>query len=227
MATHAQQRRTCIHSFVQARNPPAPPLRLPLPPGNVRLHALRLQGRHPRHRPAPGGEAPATRADDVATSLRREAGALLPPPLHLWHGLHVTGGVHARCMPPGGAAACRRRCCCRHAAARLLCCPCCRNPLLCRRRRSHASPPRSGKYGEWRFDKRSYSGNPPPRNLGEPPPGMKNELVRHLIHAINEASNAIPGGCHGRCILSSTCAAGGGWGRQDTTPARLCWLDAG
>lgn len=35
-----------------------------------------------------------------------------------------------------------------------------------------------GKYGEWRFDKRSYSGRPPPRNLGEPPTGMKNDLVR-------------------------------------------------
>ncbi|KDD75345.1 hypothetical protein H632_c731p1 [Helicosporidium sp. ATCC 50920] len=50
-----------------------------------------------------------------------------------------------------------------------------------------------GKYGAWRFDKRSYAALPPPRNLGEPPAGMKNELVRHLIHAINEASAAIPG----------------------------------
>lgn len=50
-----------------------------------------------------------------------------------------------------------------------------------------------GKYGEWRFDKRTYSVKPPPRGLGEPPEGMPNELVRHLIHAINEASEAIPG----------------------------------
>lgn len=50
-----------------------------------------------------------------------------------------------------------------------------------------------GKYGEWRFDKRSYSGRPPPRHLGEPPKGMQNQLVRHLIHAINEATDAIPG----------------------------------
>ena len=50
-----------------------------------------------------------------------------------------------------------------------------------------------GKYGEWRFDKRTYSANPPPRKLGEPPAGMTNELVRHLIHAINEATEAIPG----------------------------------
>ena len=35
----------------------------------------------------------------------------------------------------------------------------------------------AGKYGEWRFDKRSYASKPPPRNLGEPPAGMKNELV--------------------------------------------------
>eukprot|EP00884_Botryococcus_braunii_P021975 jgi/Botrbrau1/8461/Bobra.0237s0078.1 len=50
-----------------------------------------------------------------------------------------------------------------------------------------------GQYGEWRFDKRTYARLPPPRNLGQPPPGMKNELVRYLINAINEASNAIPG----------------------------------
>ncbi|KAL6775906.1 HPAT1 [Auxenochlorella protothecoides x Auxenochlorella symbiontica] len=49
-----------------------------------------------------------------------------------------------------------------------------------------------GKIGEWRFDKRAYSLRPPPRNLGEPPEGMKNDLVRHLIHAINEASSIIP-----------------------------------
>lgn len=34
-----------------------------------------------------------------------------------------------------------------------------------------------GKIGAWRFDKRSYSGLPPPRNLDQPPSGMKNELV--------------------------------------------------
>ncbi|KAL4418900.1 hypothetical protein ABPG77_004053, partial [Micractinium sp. CCAP 211/92] len=70
------------------------------------------------------------------------------------------------------------------------------------------------KYGEWRFDKRSYGTRPPPRNLesskagsmlvagvvflAEAAPnhasdGMKNELVRHLIHAINEATSVIPG----------------------------------
>ena len=37
-----------------------------------------------------------------------------------------------------------------------------------------------GKYGEWRFDKRSYAQLPPPRHLGDPPPGMDNELVRIL-----------------------------------------------
>lgn len=49
-----------------------------------------------------------------------------------------------------------------------------------------------GKFGEWRFDKRSYIGTPPPRNLEQPPQGMKNDLVRFLINAINEASAAIP-----------------------------------
>lgn len=67
------------------------------------------------------------------------------------------------------------------------------HPLLC-----PSLPRRSaGKYGEWRFDKRSYAAKPPPRNLGEPPEGMKNELVRQLIHAINEATSKIPGECSG------------------------------
>lgn len=51
----------------------------------------------------------------------------------------------------------------------------------------------TGKYGEWRFDKRNYSMKPPPRNLGLPPEKMDNQMVRHLINALNEATNAIPG----------------------------------
>jgi hydroxyproline O-arabinosyltransferase len=50
-----------------------------------------------------------------------------------------------------------------------------------------------GKIGAWRFDKRSYVYKPPPRNLPAPPLGMKNDLVRFLIKAINEASEKIPG----------------------------------
>jgi len=34
-----------------------------------------------------------------------------------------------------------------------------------------------GKYGEWRFDKRSYAQFPPPRNLDLPPDVVSNELV--------------------------------------------------
>jgi len=34
---------------------------------------------------------------------------------------------------------------------------------------------------------------PPPRNLGSPPEKMDNQMVRHLIDALNEATNAIPG----------------------------------
>lgn len=49
-----------------------------------------------------------------------------------------------------------------------------------------------GKYGEWRFDKRSYLEKPLPRKLGPPPKGMQNDLVRHLIKAFNEATDAIP-----------------------------------
>ncbi len=50
-----------------------------------------------------------------------------------------------------------------------------------------------GKYGDWRFDKRTYAQLPPPRGLSSPPHGMSNELVRHLVGAINEATDAIPG----------------------------------
>ena len=50
-----------------------------------------------------------------------------------------------------------------------------------------------GIMGEWRFDKRSYSQSPPPRNLSQPPSGMKNDLVRLLVDIINEATAEIPG----------------------------------
>ena len=49
-----------------------------------------------------------------------------------------------------------------------------------------------GKYGEWRFDKRSYGGRPIPRHMGDPPKDMKNDLVRLLIDSFNEATAAIP-----------------------------------
>lgn len=54
----------------------------------------------------------------------------------------------------------------------------------------------AGKYGEWRFDKRSYSNTPLPRNLEPPPDGVQNDLVRHLINAFNEATEKIPGWNH-------------------------------
>jgi hypothetical protein len=49
-----------------------------------------------------------------------------------------------------------------------------------------------GKVGEWQFNKRMWSGKPIGRNQGPPPKGMKNDLVRHLINAINEATHNIP-----------------------------------
>eukprot|EP00775_Hariotina_reticulata_P010145 gene10145-10303_t len=49
-----------------------------------------------------------------------------------------------------------------------------------------------GKYGAWRFDKRTYANKPPPRRLGDPPPLMHNDMVRALISHINEASENIP-----------------------------------
>lgn len=50
----------------------------------------------------------------------------------------------------------------------------------------------SGKFGAWRFDKRTYMARPPPRHLGDPPVGMKNDMVRALIKSINEATSNIP-----------------------------------
>ncbi|KAL7615106.1 hydroxyproline O-arabinosyltransferase NOD3 [Lactuca sativa] len=49
-----------------------------------------------------------------------------------------------------------------------------------------------GKIGEWRFDKRSYLRDPPPRNLPLPPPGVPQSVVR-LVKMVNEASANIPG----------------------------------
>ncbi len=44
----------------------------------------------------------------------------------------------------------------------------------------------------WMFDKRSYMGTPPPRNLEAPPAYVHNQLVRTIIAMLNEATNAIP-----------------------------------
>lgn len=48
-----------------------------------------------------------------------------------------------------------------------------------------------GKFGFWRFDKRTYV-KPPPRHLGDPPEQMHNDMVRALISHINEATDNIP-----------------------------------
>eukprot|EP00271_Cylindrocystis_brebissonii_P016435 TRINITY_DN399_c0_g1_i1.p1 TRINITY_DN399_c0_g1~~TRINITY_DN399_c0_g1_i1.p1 ORF type:complete len:395 (+),score=43.66 TRINITY_DN399_c0_g1_i1:184-1368(+) len=48
-----------------------------------------------------------------------------------------------------------------------------------------------GKFGEWRFDKRSYSGGAPPRNLTMPPEGCP-EAIKMLISKINDATFQIP-----------------------------------
>jgi hypothetical protein len=45
----------------------------------------------------------------------------------------------------------------------------------------------AGKFGFWRFDKRTYV-KPPPRRLGDPPEKMQNDMVRALISHINEAT---------------------------------------
>jgi hypothetical protein len=51
--------------------------------------------------------------------------------------------------------------------------------------------PAVGKYGYWRFDKRTYAQKPPSRHLGAPPKGMHNDMVRKLIDSINEATENI------------------------------------
>ena len=48
-----------------------------------------------------------------------------------------------------------------------------------------------GKIGQWRFDKRSYMGRIPAKNLELPPKGVP-ESVRTLIEMINEASSVLP-----------------------------------
>ncbi|XP_047969002.1 hydroxyproline O-arabinosyltransferase 1-like [Salvia hispanica] len=47
-----------------------------------------------------------------------------------------------------------------------------------------------GKFGEWRFDKRSYN-DWPPRNLSLPPPGVPESVVT-LVKMVNEATANIP-----------------------------------
>ncbi|CAM6093762.1 unnamed protein product [Calypogeia fissa] len=48
-----------------------------------------------------------------------------------------------------------------------------------------------GTIGEWRFDKRSFTEDYPPRNLPLPPPGVP-ETVVTLVKAVNEATANIP-----------------------------------
>ncbi|XP_074292439.1 hydroxyproline O-arabinosyltransferase NOD3-like [Silene latifolia] len=49
-----------------------------------------------------------------------------------------------------------------------------------------------GKVGEWRFDKRMYLTEAPPKNLTLPPPGVPESVVR-LVKMVNQASANIPG----------------------------------
>ncbi|CAI0461947.1 unnamed protein product [Linum tenue] len=48
-----------------------------------------------------------------------------------------------------------------------------------------------GKIGEWRFDKRSYVREAPPRNLPLPPKGVPESVVT-LVKMVNEATENIP-----------------------------------
>lgn len=51
-----------------------------------------------------------------------------------------------------------------------------------------------GKYGAWRFDKRTYAAKPPPRNLGAPPAGMQNELVSLMPLLVDVHASLPPSG---------------------------------
>lgn len=44
----------------------------------------------------------------------------------------------------------------------------------------------------WKFDKRSYSSIPPPRNLPPPQKNIQSELIKDLINMINQATSNIP-----------------------------------
>jgi hypothetical protein len=55
-----------------------------------------------------------------------------------------------------------------------------------------------GKYGEWRFDKRTYAQLPPPRHLSEPPRGMKNALVSDCASCQRAAVQLQAVACSGR-----------------------------
>ncbi|GAX78872.1 hypothetical protein CEUSTIGMA_g6311.t1 [Chlamydomonas eustigma] len=44
----------------------------------------------------------------------------------------------------------------------------------------------------WKFDKRLYMENPPPRNLAQPPETVKSDLARLIISMFNEATDTIP-----------------------------------
>lgn len=59
-----------------------------------------------------------------------------------------------------------------------------------------------GKYGAWRFDKRTYSDKPPPRNLGAPPAGMANELVSLIPLTVHRQSFLPPSGFMLVCLSS-------------------------
>ena len=62
-----------------------------------------------------------------------------------------------------------------------------------------------GKYGEWRFDKRTWHDKPPPRGLEQPPANMKNELVRTLCPLCTGCSAAT----HPCLLVPHTCRTSG------------------
>ena len=62
-----------------------------------------------------------------------------------------------------------------------------------------------GKYGEWRFDKRTYAQLPPPRHLSEPPRGMKNALVIHMHWKPEDGGPAASFHVHPDCASICAC----------------------
>lgn len=49
-----------------------------------------------------------------------------------------------------------------------------------------------GVIGDWRFDKRTYQVERPPRDLPMPPDNVKHPLVRQLLQMLREAMAEIP-----------------------------------
>jgi hypothetical protein len=80
-----------------------------------------------------------------------------------------------------------------------------------------------GKFGEWRFDKRTYGSRPPPRHLGEPPKNMKNDLVGCHASCKGNISSCLPAAwCLSGDHRTPRSGAGGGGAESCAVGAASC-----